>query len=86
MTKDVLLTISGLHYSNYPGEEEEDEDNEPIEVITPAMYYLKNGKHYVVYDEVLEGLPGITKNKIRIAGNNLLEIKKSGHTDRKSVV
>ena len=66
-------------------EEEEDEDSEPIEVITPAMYYLKNGKHYVVYDEVLEGLPGITKNKIRIAGDNLLEIKKSGHTNTQMV-
>lgn len=86
MTKDVLLTISGLHFSTFPGEEDdESEENEPIEVITPATYYLKNNKHYVVYDEVLEGLPGVTKNKIRIAGDNLLEIKKNGHTNTQMV-
>ena len=40
MTKDVLISISGLHYSV-------DEENgaEPLEVITPASYYFKNGKH-----------------------------------------
>lgn len=86
MTKDVLLTISGLHYSTFSGENnEQNEESEPIEIITPAMYYLKNGKHYVVYDEVMEGLPGITKNKIRIIGENLLEIKKSGHTNTQMV-
>ena len=55
MTKDVLLSISGLHY-DVAGVTEEDE-NEPIEVITPAAYYFKNGKHYVIYDEVVEGCP-----------------------------
>ena len=43
MTKDVLVSISGLHQdaiSDLP-----DEENEPIEVVTPASYYCKNGKH-----------------------------------------
>ena len=81
MTKEVLLTISGLHYDSLPDEDE----NEPIEVITPATYYLKNGKHYVIYDEMVEGMPGTIHNKIRIAGNNLLEIKKSGLANTKMV-
>ena len=81
MTKEVLLTISGLHYDSLPDEAE----NEPIEVITPATYYLKNGKHYVIYDEMVEGMPGTIQNKIRIAGNNLLEIKKSGLANTKMV-
>ena len=34
MTKDVLLTISGLHYDEFSGRED---DNEPIEVITPGI-------------------------------------------------
>ena len=76
MTKDVLLSISGLHY-DVAGVTEEDE-NEPIEVITPAAYYFKNGKHYVIYDEVVEGMPGTIKNKIRIAEDGKLEIMKSG--------
>lgn len=83
MTKEVLLTISGLHYDTFPGEEYD--ENEPIEVITPATYYLKNGKHYVIYDEMVEGMPGTIQNKIRIAGNNLLEIKKSGLANTKMV-
>ena len=83
MTKEVLLTISGLHYYTFPGEEYD--ENEPIEVITPATYYLKNGKHYVIYDEMVEGMPGTIQNKIRIAGNNLLEIKKSGLANTKMV-
>ena len=75
MTKDVLLTISGLHYVEFSGRVV---DNEPIEVITPAAYYLKNNKHYIIYEEVVEGMPGSIKNKIRISGEDQLEILKSG--------
>ena len=55
MTKDILLSISGLHYdmTGIPDEPGAEEENGPIEVITPASYYYKNGKHYIVYDEVL---------------------------------
>ena len=76
MTKDVLLTISGLHLDAFS--EVPDEDIEPIEVITPATYYLKNGKHYVLYDEVVEGMLGSIKNTIKITGDSKLEMKKSG--------
>ena len=65
MTQDVLLTISGLHDMVF-ADPEENEENEPIEVITPASYYWKNGKHYILYDEVMEGIPGVVKNKIKI--------------------
>lgn len=78
MTKNVLLTISGLHYDEYPGQEEA---NEPIEVIAPATYYLKNGKHYVLYEEVVEGMPGVIKNRIKIKEDGFLEIQKSGITN-----
>ena len=77
MTKDVLLKISGLHYAMM----EDTEESEPIEVITPASYYLKNGKHYVIYEEVVEGIPGTIKNKIRMTGDGVLEIMKSGIAD-----
>lgn len=76
MTKEVLLSISGLHYDVFTGTE--GEENEPIEVITPASYYYKNGKHYIIYEEVVEGLPGTIKNKVRISEYGLLEIIKSG--------
>ena len=51
MTKDILLTISGLQF-----QAQEDGDGEPVEVITPGDYYKKNEKHYVLYDEVMEGM------------------------------
>lgn len=79
MTQEVLLTISGLHEMEFV--ENGDEDNEPIEVIAPASYYWKNGKHYILYDEVVEGIPGVIKNKIKITGNDTLEIMKSGVTN-----
>lgn len=76
MTKDVLVSISGLHtdvLSAIKGGEDE-----AIEVVTPASYYLKNGKHYVIYDEVVEGVQGTIKNKIKISGSDSLEIMKTG--------
>lgn len=76
MTKDVLVSISGLHLDIMADLPEE--ENEPIEVVTPASYYCKNGKHYVIYDEVVEGISGVTKNKIKITGTESMEIMKTG--------
>jgi uncharacterized beta-barrel protein YwiB (DUF1934 family) len=58
MTKDVILTISGLH-------DTDGEADAPIETMTPAQYYMKNGKHYIVYDEILDGLEGSLKSTIK---------------------
>ena len=74
MTKDVLISISGLQMDVL----EEEKDHEPIEVVAPANYFLKNGKHYILFDEVTEGIPGITKNRIKITGEDTLEVMKSG--------
>lgn len=76
MTKDVLVSISGMHMDVVSGMT--DADNEPIEVVTPASYYCKNGKHYVIYEEVVEGTPGTIKNKIKITGTDSVEIMKTG--------
>ena len=62
MTKDVLVSISGMHMGILADQEDEDEE---IEVVTPASYYCRNGKHYIIYDEVLEGMAGTIRNKIR---------------------
>lgn len=72
MTKDVLLTISGLQFT-VP----EDEGAEPVEVITAGDYYKKNGKHYILYDEVMEGFEGSTRNVIKIT-DDYLDITKKG--------
>lgn len=79
MTKDVLVSISGFHMD--VAEESPEQEQEAIEVVSPANYYFKNGKHYVLYDEVVEGLPGTIKNKIKITGEDTVEIVKSGISD-----
>ena len=78
MTKNVLITISGLQYGeNMQADEEE---REPVEVICPAVYYFKNGKHYILYEAPVEGMSGTIKNKIKIKENESLEVK-SGLTN-----
>lgn len=74
MTKDVLVTISGLQFARG------DDDAEPIEVITAGDYYKKNNKHYIVYDEVVEGFEGTTKNIIKLQ-EDCLDITKRGVTN-----
>ena len=48
MTKDVLVRVTGSHLMN--------EETDDISVITAGTYYFKNGKHYIVYEEHVEGL------------------------------
>lgn len=72
MTKDVLISISGLQY--------EVDENETVEVVTPGNYYYKNNKHYLLYDEYLDETSNeVTKNKMIISGNQI-SIIKSGAT------
>lgn len=69
MTKDVLIRVRGLQFNGEP-------DAEKVETITPAQYYLKNGGHYIVYDEVAEGLNENTRNVIHIKDNELNMMKR----------
>ena len=63
MTKDVLVSISGVQSELiHPSDE-----NEPIEVITPGTYYYKNGKHYIIFDEMVEEMAETVHNRIKIA-------------------
>ena len=73
MTKDVLITVCGLQIMD-------EEGADPVEVITAGEYYYKNGKHYVLYDEVMEGFDGITKTRVKI-GENGVDIVRRGVSD-----
>ena len=77
MTKDIILTISGLHDTDGDGDG-------PIETMCPAQYYMKNGKHYVVYDEVLEGLDGTLKSTIKFTENQV-ELLRNGPASTRMV-
>lgn len=70
MTKEVIITIRGLQ--NGP-----QTDGEPIEMITTGEYFYKNNKHYILYEEVMEGETKTTKNRIKIAPG-MMELTKSG--------
>ena len=60
MTKDVLLSISGLHQDVTGIEAQGDEPgSEPIEVISPASYYKKNGKIIVHMNGYCQVLPSL---------------------------
>lgn len=75
MTKDVIISIKGLQF-----EATADEKGEPVEIVTVGEYYNKNGKHYILYDEVMEGFTGITKNTVKISEQSL-DITKKGVTN-----
>ena len=50
MTKDVLVSISGKHIDIMDDPARGYEVGEDgIEVVTPANYYCRNGKHYILY-------------------------------------
>lgn len=68
MTKDVLISISGAQFSEY--------DSDDVEMITTGDYYNKNGKHYILYDEIVEGSQEVIKNTIKIRPDGMDVIKK----------
>ena len=74
MTKDVLINISGLQIDV----NEMENNDEPIETISTGNYFFKNGKHYLLFEEVSEGVPGVTKTQIKIKGEDSLEVLKRG--------
>ena len=75
MTKDVLVSISGLQMAV---NEMESNDDEPIEIVSAGTYYFKDGKHYIFFEEVAEGISGVTKTQIRLNGKETLEVMKKG--------
>ena len=62
-----------------------------MEVITAGDYFLKNEKHYLIYEEVMEGMEGTIRNTMKFTPTKL-EIRKTGpvsanmvfETDKKS--
>ncbi|MEE1086162.1 MAG: DUF1934 domain-containing protein [Schaedlerella sp.] len=79
MTKEVIIEISGIQESRLEGEE--GDPGEELVVVMPATYYYKNGKHYVLYDEVVEGSSEGIKNTLKITGNKQVDMMKSGATN-----
>ena len=72
MEKEILFSLKGLQMSQ--------EDQEELETIMAAEYYLRNDHHYIVYDEVMEGFEEATKNIFKFDGSCLEVTKRTaGH-------
>lgn len=71
MMQEVILTLQGLQF------DQREEDADKIETVTVGDYYKKNGKHYVIYEEVTEGFEQPTKNRLKFS-ENMVELSRSG--------
>ena len=67
--RDRLITIRGVHTV--------DEEDNDVEMIVRGDYYQKNGKHYVLYEELIEGFKEPVKNIIKITSTSM-DITKKG--------
>ena len=69
MNKNVLIKINGMQTL--------DESDDSVEVITVGEYYNKNGKHYIMYEEIDDDSNAVTKNLLKV-WDGMVEIKKTG--------
>ena len=68
MTRDVLVSITGARFSEH--------DKEDVEMIIGGDYFWKNGKHYVLYEEVMEESGEVVKNTVKITPDSMDILKK----------
>lgn len=73
MTKEVLIHMKGLQNMT----DLQNQEEEPLELITTGEYYFRNKTHYLLYDEVMEGFTEPTHNMIKIRPG-LMEVRKHG--------
>ena len=73
MTKEVIIKIKGLQFA-------EEADEEEMEVITAGIYYEKEGRSYVKYEEVMEGFTGKIDNLLKFTDRSV-EVTKKGITN-----
>ena len=64
MTEEVLISVKGLHTL-------EDTQKDEVEVISAGKYYKRNGKHYVLFEETVEGSGESINSRIKLAGERM---------------
>lgn len=71
MKKEVLITISGI---------QDEYEGPPIMQTVAGEYYFKNGRHFLIYDEVIEDMNGqLGNNKcVMKISPSQVEITKKG--------
>lgn len=73
MNQNVNIILKGLHTSV-----DENEDN--IELIIPGMYYFRNGKHFVCYEETDEETGNVTKSVLKFTENYVDLIRRGANS------
>lgn len=71
MTQKITLTFCGMQ-SNQGGE-----CSEQIETVSQGDYFKRNGKHYVIFEESVEGIDDKVKSKLKFDAD-IVEVSRSG--------
>ena len=71
MTKDVLISLCTVQSD--PGETQENK----TQTLISGNYYEKNDRHYILYDEMMEGFSKAVKTKVKF-NEEMLEIIRNG--------
>ena len=74
MTKEVLIHIKTQQILR---ERAADEEEDVIELIVAGQYYFRNGMHYLLYEETMEGFTESTQNLVKMKAN-FMEVRKKG--------
>lgn len=70
MQKQVMVTISGIQTAQM-------EEQDSIEMVHIGEYFKRNQTHYILFDELMEGVSSPIKNRIKIK-KNCVEVQKKG--------
>ena len=73
MTEEVLVRITGMQRPAQP----EEQNDEPITVVTSGRYYVENGHRCVTYEEIFDEVELSAINTVHIAPD-ILKVKKEG--------
>lgn len=71
MDSDVLIHVCGL-------QKIDDEDHqEPVEIVVPGQRYFRNGNHYLRYEEIMDDTLQPTINYVKLS-HQRIEVRKKG--------
>ena len=71
MTRKVTLTFCGIQ-SNQGGK-----NSERVETVSQGEYFKRNGKHYIIFEESVEGIDEKVKSKLKFDADTV-EVSRSG--------
>lgn len=72
MTNEVILSIKGIQH--------EYGDDGITEIITTGNYYFRNGKHYIVYDELIPETGEQVSSTLKMTPKRIDMIKHGSHS------